>query len=58
MSKPIVSLSAGNIQGEWIAKRSLASFKGIPYAKPPVGKLRFQVKWLKINLDFRISSMQ
>ncbi|MEO0898812.1 MAG: carboxylesterase family protein [Bacteroidota bacterium] len=42
MSKPIVSLTLGQIQGEWISKGSLASFKGIPYAKPPVGRLRWK----------------
>jgi len=37
---PIVKTSAGDIQG--IAERDVFAFKGIPYAAPPVGDLRWR----------------
>lgn len=45
-----VKLSNGNeVRGRELktlyANRSYFSFKGIPYAEPPVGELRFKVCW-------------
>lgn len=40
----IVSTSTGKLRGKTIKNLGVTyeSFKGIPYAKPPLGKLRFQ----------------
>jgi len=39
---PIVSISQGSLKGKWKDKDQVAIFKGIPYAKPPVGDLRWK----------------
>lgn len=36
---PLVSISSGQLAGFW--NEQIALFKGIPYAKPPVGELRW-----------------
>nr|QLI62123.1 carboxylesterase 11 [Streltzoviella insularis] len=44
-SNPIVRVAHGIIQGSWKIStkgRNYASFEGIPYARPPVGKYRFR----------------
>lgn len=46
MKPPIVQTQAGKVQGKWIQKGNLASFKGIPYATPPVGTLRWKAPQL------------
>jgi para-nitrobenzyl esterase len=38
-SRPEVRTSAGKVRGRW--ERSVAVFRGIPFAEPPVGALRF-----------------
>lgn len=46
-SPPIVNIKNGTIEGTIITTdsgRSIFSFQGIPYALPPIGKLRFEVK--------------
>lgn len=55
MQDPIISLPKGKIQGKWIAKDTIASFKGVPYAQPPVGDLRWKkpqplAKWEGIKM--------
>ena len=44
---PIIQTLSGPVQGQYLttARRGNAysSFKGIPYAEPPVGYLRFKV---------------
>jgi hypothetical protein len=47
----IVTLEQGDLKGlriESIRDRELLAFLGIPYAKPPVGDLRFKVRQ-KVN---------
>nr|AIY68319.1 putative beta-esterase [Leptinotarsa decemlineata] len=42
---PIVTLSEGDVEGfieHTVKGRSFYAFKGIPYARPPIGDLRFQ----------------
>ncbi|CAG9786917.1 unnamed protein product [Diatraea saccharalis] len=44
-SNPLVRVSQGLVRGTWKIStngRSYASFQGIPYARPPVGKYRFR----------------
>lgn len=45
-NEPIVNTRTGHIRGlvqESITGDKYLAFKGIPYAKPPVGQLRFEV---------------
>jgi carboxylesterase type B len=47
MTEPIVSVEHGKLQGKIstnICNENFLSFLGIPYAKPPIGELRFKVK--------------
>lgn len=43
----VVSTKQGKLAGEWMQTSPYrviyASFRGIPYAQPPVGSLRFKV---------------
>lgn len=39
----MVSIANGKLTGTYNAKTGVRSFKGIPYAKPPVGDLRWRV---------------
>jgi len=39
---PIVAVEGGEIQGSFEADGEIAVFKGIPYAAPPVGELRWK----------------
>ncbi len=44
--RPVVATSAGAVRGSWrpadgVSEPRVAVFKGIPYAEPPVGGLRF-----------------
>nr|7MP4_A Chain A, Carboxylesterase-24 [Epiphyas postvittana]7MP4_B Chain B, Carboxylesterase-24 [Epiphyas postvittana]7MP4_C Chain C, Carboxylesterase-24 [Epiphyas postvittana]7MP4_D Chain D, Carboxylesterase-24 [Epiphyas postvittana]7MP4_E Chain E, Carboxylesterase-24 [Epiphyas postvittana]7MP4_F Chain F, Carboxylesterase-24 [Epiphyas postvittana]7MP4_G Chain G, Carboxylesterase-24 [Epiphyas postvittana]7MP4_H Chain H, Carboxylesterase-24 [Epiphyas postvittana] len=44
-SKPVVRVTQGVLQGSWKVSthgRTYASFEGVPYARPPVGKYRFR----------------
>jgi para-nitrobenzyl esterase len=40
-SSPIVAVTGGQVRGKLLAKGG-AVFKGIPYAQPPVGDLRWR----------------
>lgn len=53
---PEVVLSTGRVRGQRlvsVANRSYYSFKGIPYAAPPVGQLRFKVR-LDLVLELKL----
>ena len=39
-SAPLVMVSSGYLEGSW--QKEIAVFKGVPYAKPPVGELRWR----------------
>lgn len=46
MNVPIVTVEQGQLQGKIVDDYfggKYYSFQGIPYAKPPIGKLRFKV---------------
>lgn len=63
-SAPEVKVESGILRGKWIqslfSKRNVAAFEGIPYAEPPVGKLRFQrtvpaTSWSGVKVVDRLS---
>ena len=53
---PVVDITGGKFQGT-IARshkdRPYYSFKGIPFAKPPVDDLRYEVGVKPVSLNFR-----
>lgn len=53
MEKPIITLREGKIQGitlKSILGKDYLAFRGIPYAQPPIGNLRFCVKTVSNKL--------
>lgn len=55
-SQPLVETKWGKIHGKWTKSRGvnsnrlIANFLGIPYALPPVGDLRFKVRFYPHDL--------
>lgn len=54
---PTLRVAHGLLQGAWKVStkgRSYASFQGVPYARPPIGKYRFRVSlfYLKALLHY------
>lgn len=48
MDQPIVTTPSGKIKGSWMTSRrgrEFQAYRGIRYAEPPVGELRFQVAY-------------
>lgn len=44
---PTVKIKDGTLEGhvlKTINGREIAAFEGVPYAKPPIGSLRFEVR--------------
>jgi len=39
---PLAEIADGQLRGKWTPEHDVAMFRGIPYAAPPVGPLRFQ----------------
>lgn len=65
MKQSVVSVAEGRIQGKWSGDGKIVSFKGIPYAEPPVGGLRWKapqpaLKWegIKKAISFSKSAWQ
>lgn len=51
MEAPLVKVKQGQLRGiieKNINGKSFLAFRGIPYAKPPVGNLRFKVTNIEI----------
>jgi para-nitrobenzyl esterase len=42
MNSAVVRMECGLLHGEWNPERTVSTFKGVPYARPPVGALRWQ----------------
>lgn len=54
---PVVETNLGSVTGVYERSRDgsvFASFYGIPFAKPPVGELRFEVSWYFMITYFKI----
>ena len=62
MKPPIINTQAGKVQGKWTTKGTIATFKGIPFAQPPVGDLRWKApqpvdQWKGIKQTTKFSPM-
>lgn len=56
MSNPIVKVTEGQLSGKICNisdDKQYFAFKGIPYARPPLGELRFAVSFVNESLNFR-----
>lgn len=43
---PVIKLNLGYVRGSWMTSshgKRYAAYKGVPYAAPPLGNLRFEV---------------
>ncbi|CAH2238147.1 jg22075 [Pararge aegeria aegeria] len=54
---PLVRVNNGILQGTWKVStngRNYASFMGVPYARPPVGKYRFRLMDTGVDIAGRV----
>lgn len=61
-NEPIVKIRNGQLLGSYMYTkngRKFSAFQGIPYAKPPLGELRFQVTFFKFEklLEYRMRTL-
>lgn len=52
-ASPVVQIKNGTLEGTVMKSRNgreFWAFRGIPYAKPPVGELRFEVRTGSLNI--------
>lgn len=57
MEKPIITISEGKIQGiklKSVTGKEYLAFRGIPYAQPPIGDLRFRVIFRKTRVKSQV----
>lgn len=56
MKEPIVQTKNGTLRGvvqRNVENEDYCAFKGIPYAQPPIGDLRFKVSLILPNKNYR-----
>lgn len=56
--EPVLSVTEGKLKGKICTDyngREYYSFQGIPYAKPPVGELRFKVTFSLLKPTLKIN---
>lgn len=55
MATPTVEISEGQLRGKFLEDldgNKFYAFLGVPYAKPPVGDLRFKVRYPTISVEY------
>jgi len=55
---PNVTVEKGTVKLSTVWGKEYLAFRGIRYAKPPVGKLRFQVSWFLYAYIFTLTDRE